>query len=81
MSKIFFAIISYLFPHFTRSIFINIKLISITRLKFGLDFFNRFEQNFFEPKDLSNIYIIFIYQKSKLVLNKISSIKSQGVVK
>ena len=70
--KLIFAITNYLFSHFTNSLFISIKFISISRLKFRLDIFN-----IQKLKDLSNI---FIYQKKRSVLNKISSIKSQGLV-
>ena len=38
--KLIFTIIYYLFSHFVQSFFISIKLISISRLKFGLDIFN-----------------------------------------
>ena len=68
--KLIFAIINYLFSQFI-FFFISLKLISIYRLKFGLDIFKFSICQ--KLKDLSNI---FIYQKNKLVLNKISSIKS-----
>ena len=54
--KLIFAIIYYLFSHFVQSFFISIKLISISRLKFGLDIFNisetkRSEQYFHISKE------------------------------
>ena len=63
--RLFFAIINYLFSHFIHSFFYKHKAYRSWNL--GLTF--SISQKL---KDLSNI---FIYQKNKLVLNKISSIK------
>ena len=54
--KLIFSIISYLFSHFIHSFFININLMSISRLKFGSDIFNisetkRSEQYFHISKE------------------------------
>ena len=52
---------------------ITIKFISISRLRFRLNIFNISETKRFEQYP-------YISKKKKLVLNKISSIKSWGVV-
>ena len=54
--KLIFAIINFLFSHFIHSFFISIKLISLSRLKFGLNNFHisetkRSEQYFHISKD------------------------------
>ena len=67
--KLILTIINYLFSHFIHSFFISIKVISMSRLKFGLGIFNISETKKSEQ-------YFFIYEKNKPDLKKNSSIKS-----
>ena len=67
--KFIFTVINYLFAQFIHSFFVSIKLTRYWSWNLGVTF--SVSQKL---KDLSNI---FIYQTNKLVLPKISSIKSE----